>query len=396
MRVPNKHRILYLISHPIQYQMPLLRLIAQQVDFDLSVLFYWNKKTDVQFDVGFGQAVQWDVPLLSGYCCQYLNVLAHSQSTLRKLKALWRAIHKNKIDIVWTHGYTDIYTFAAIVIAKLKGLKVFVRGESLLFPDEKNSRLQNLKRKLFFKFLDKCVNSYLAIGENNKKFYLSFGVPEHKIFVCHYTVDNDFFHEKYIASKKTSQALKTKLGLSDDHPIILYASKFIKRKHAMDLLKAYIQLSQDNAPSNAHLLFIGTGEEYTAVKFAAEQTHWKSIRFLGFKNQTELPNFYAIADIFVLPSQRENWGLVVNEAMNAECAIIASDHVGCAADLVRHGVNGYIYPVRDVNALSRYLEILISNRDQRAKMKRKSLERIAEWGLQQSLAGLRVACHSLW
>src|SRR2546430_3298455 len=80
-----------------------------------------------------------------------------------------------------------------------------------------------------------------------------------------------------------------------------------------------------------------------------------AVKFLGFRNQSELPSFYDLCDVFVLPSTSEPWGLVVNEAMAAGRPVVVSDQVGCARDLVQNGLNGFIFPVGDVEALAHAL-----------------------------------------
>ncbi len=387
----KKHRLLYIVSHPIQYQAPLLRLISQTSDMEITTVFYWDKKAEARFDEGFNRTVEWDVPLLSGYQYFYLNACAKSEKKIQKLLALWKMIDSKKYDIVWTHGYADFYTIAAIFFAKLKGLKVFVRGESMLFDKTHIA----FKKKLLFKILNKFVDRYLSIGTHNRNFYFKNGICEKKVFLCHYAVNNDYFRGKYLQTKDKIGTLKLGLKLDTDRPIILYASKFITRKHPIDLLNAYFLLSTDGSEPKPYLLLIGTGETYGSVLAKAAEKKWDSIRFLGFKNQSELPDYYALADILVLPSERENWGLVVNEAMNADCAIIVSDQVGCAVDLVQEGANGYIYPARDVTILSHYLSQLTSNPERCEKMKIKSSEIISTWGLTESVMGLRMACESL-
>ena len=390
----KKTRILYVVSHAIQYQAPLLRLISKSPDIAIKAIFYGNITAQSNFDPGFGQAVQWDVPLLTGYAYQYLMQDNKHTGRLQKLHTLWKIIDAREADVIWTHGYADLFTIAAICFAKLKGLKVFVRGESMIFPDQKKTTLKTRKRQYIFRWLDKCIDKYLAIGTNNTNFYQTMGISQDKIAMCHYAVDNDFFREKYLTAKEKIKTLKAKLNLDENRPIILYASKFITRKCPIDLLNAYARLSKNGDEPNPYLLFIGNGEQYAAVKAQAAQYRWHSIQFLGFKNQSELPDYYTIADVFVLPSLHENWGLVINEAMNAQCAIIVSDHIGCAPDLVQHGVNGYVYPARDANTLAKYLQAVTTNTTQCKNMQSKSGDIITQWGLADSLSGLREACKS--
>ena len=98
-------------------------------------------------------------------------------------------------------------------------------------------------------------------------------------------------------------------------------------------------------------MIVGDGEERAALEEKAAQSGLDDIRFCGFRNQSELPRFFDISTVFVLPARHEPWGLIVNEVMNAGRAVIVSDDVGCQPDLITDGVEGYVYPVGDVGAL---------------------------------------------
>jgi glycosyltransferase involved in cell wall biosynthesis len=177
--------------------------------------------------------------------------------------------------------------------------------------------------------------------------------------------------------------------------VILYAGKLTPRKRAADLLDAYVLLSPDRKREpDPYLLIVGDGETRSELETQVSTLGWNSVRFLGFRNQSELPQLYDLCDIFVLPSFGEPWGLVVNEAMNAGRAVIVSDQVGCGPDLVKDGVNGKIFPAGDVDRLYASLEAVL--RDRRyIDMGRKSLEIIDGWGYEQDVAGLLETMHSL-
>ena len=115
------------------------------------------------------------------------------------------------------------------------------------------------------------------------------------------------------------------------------------------------------------------------------------MRFLGFKNQSELPAYYDLCDLFVMPTVFEPWGLVVNEVMNAGRAVIVSDQVGCAPDLVRDGNNGFIYQAGNVADLHRVLRIALADPVRLKDMGRRSLDIINRWSFEDDVQGLRDA-----
>jgi glycosyltransferase involved in cell wall biosynthesis len=121
----------------------------------------------------------------------------------------------------------------------------------------------------------------------------------------------------------------------------------------MDLLDAYSRLSPDaGTEPNPYLLFAGSGPQREQLERRAKRTGFNSIRFLGFQNQTQLPALFDLCDLFVLPSRREPWGLVVNEAMNAAKPVLVSNVAGCAPDLVSDD-NGWVFRAGDTDSLRR-------------------------------------------
>ena len=138
-------------------------------------------------------------------------------------------------------------------------------------------------------------------------------------------------------------------------------------------------------------MIVGDGEERAALERQAAATGFTGIRFCGFRNQSELPRFFDLATVFVLPSQHEPWGLIVNEAMNAHRPVIVSDDVGCAPDLIEDGINGFIYPVGNVDALTDALRRVIETPGAAEAMGERAFERIAGWSFEQDIQGLRKA-----
>ncbi|MFH1645174.1 MAG: glycosyltransferase family 4 protein, partial [Candidatus Omnitrophota bacterium] len=179
--------------------------------------------------------------------------------------------------------------------------------------------------------------------------------------------------EKYKCQKFE---LKQSLSIDSEKLIILSACKLIPRKRVIDLLKAYEEL-----PSRVRtlLVIVGDGNQKQDLEEYVKTRGLYGVSFVGFKNQLEIVKYYAIADIFVLPSVGEPWGLVINEAMNFGLPIVATDKVGSAYDLIKEGENGFIYPAKDVNALSLIIEKFINDRQLIQKMGSMSRDIIKKW-----------------
>jgi glycosyltransferase involved in cell wall biosynthesis len=209
------------------------------------------------------------------------------------------------------------------------------------------------------------------------------------IFPLPYAVDNHFFQRRAAEAAAGREALRAELGLEPGRPILLFASKLQERKRCGDLLAA-VALLRSIRP---YLLIVGDGEERQKLEqqSAGDPDLSSRVRFLGFRNQMELPRYFDLCDVFVLPSRHEPWGLVVNEAMNAGRAVIVSDDVGCQEDLVREGETGAIFPAGDVAGLAAAIERVLATPETAMRMGARGQTHIAQYSFDQDVAGLRKA-----
>lgn len=380
-------RLAWLATHPIQYQTPLLRALAKSPGIDLTALFFSDFSTRNYVDREFGRVVEWDVPLLEGYRHEFLHGTGGRASGVSflhpRLSGLKNWITRENFDVVLVQGWNHYGYVEAAWRAKHAGIKVLMRCEATDHVASSGGVKGRLREILVRSMLNQ-VDHFLSIGTRNRDFYLARGVAPERIGAMPYCVDNAYFGGR--AGAADIEGLRQELGLAADRPVILYASKLTARKHGDDLLEAYARLPVPRP----YLLFVGDGELRESLARRVEEEGLTDVRFLGFRNQSELPAFYRLADIFVLPSVNETWGLVVNEAMNAGCAIVVSDQVGSGADLVRNGDNGFVVPVRNVEALARALGAALTDGRYRV-MGQRSLEIIARWGIEANVSGLRSA-----
>ena len=394
----RRYRIAALTTHPIQYQAPLFRRIGQRPEFDLTVFFLSDVGLRTAYDPGFGVALKWDVPLLEGYAYEFLPCLG-----ARDVLTFWRPfsygfarrLREGAYDALWMHGYAHRGLLAAIAAARISRVPLLLRGDSHLGDDPRDPRRLWLKRILIPRLFQQ-FDGFLAIGTLNREYYLVYGVAPERIFMMSYAVDNAFFRERAERAKRVREEFRASLGLAPQRPAVLYASKLQAHKRPMDLLEAHARLLVSNTErSRPYLLFVGDGEERAALERRAAEIPGDSVRFLGFRNQTELPALLDLADLFVLPSEREPWGLVLNEAMNASCPLVVSDRVGAAPDLVVNGINGFVFPVGDIDALANRIIRVIGNRERAEQMGRASLERIAQFDFESDVDGLLAAMDAL-
>ena len=394
----RKVRLAYLVSHPIQYQAPLLRRIALEPDIDLTVLFGSNFSVRGYKDRGFGVEVAWDTPLLDGYHSEFLRPWRDTgqvSPTTPISRGIYRRLQQSDgspaFDALWVHGYASINSLQAILAANALGIPVLLRAESWL-ADRVRSPWTLALKSAFFTLLSKGIAAVLPIGTVNAAYwthYFGGSVPQ---FLMPYAVNNEYFAGLAKAAAPREQELRTELGLSPQRPVILFASKLQQRKHADHLLEAYRSFIADLAPGERpYLVIVGDGEQRAQLEALAHQPGLEDVRFAGFRNQSELPRFFQLADVFVLPSRHEPWGLIVNEAMASGCPVIVSTDVGCHADLITDGVEGCVYPVGNIPALTQALRRVFSSLGSAASMGQSAQKRISTWTYEEDVRGLRRA-----
>lgn len=388
-------KVAYFVSHPIQYQAPLLRRIAQEPDIELTVFFSSDLSVRGYADKGFGGVqVKWDVPLLDGYTHEFLPGL-RKNGTLGFLTpvsfGVFSRLRRGKFDAVWVHGYNTMNALHALVVAKLLRIPVLIRAESTL--DDRPRGWQKLAaKKLFFAFLRQMVKGALPIGRKNEEYWrasLGHGFP---LFSMPYAVDNHYFSSRAVQASSRRETLRSALNLTPGLPVFLFASKLQTRKRCIDLVEAFLRLDSGRSlEPAAYLLIAGDGEQREAIEHRVRESGVSNIRMLGFQNQSELPRLYDLCDAFILPSIHEPWGLIVNEVMNAARAVIVSDQVGCVPDLVRDGVNGFVFPAQNVDALARALRCFVDDPSLAPRMGKQSDEIITVFSFEEDVKGLRQA-----
>jgi len=388
-------RLAYIARHPIQYQAPLLKRIAAEPGIDLKVFFCSDLSTREYLDPGFGRQVKWDIPLLDGYAYEFLPAIGPTDriSFSRPWNVgLARRLDEGRFTAVWVDGYMRLFNWRAIAAAKSRGMRVLLRDEAQEFSRERGP-LRRLAKRAFFGALRQAVDYYLAIGSLNRNYYLSLGVDPQRIVTMPYAVDNDFFQTGCRIASKHREEFRATLGLQTNRPVILYAGKLYGRKRPEDVLEAYRRLSKDGLSEPLpYLVYVGDGQARPALEARAKSLGWSTVKFVGFKNQTELPAFFDLCDVFVIPSSFEPWGLIVNEVMNAGRPVIGSDRVGACYDLLRNGVNGFVYRAEDVNQLHQTLTKILANTEMREQMGKSSLSVINRWSFEEDIHALRVVC----
>jgi glycosyltransferase involved in cell wall biosynthesis len=378
-------RLAIVLSHPTQYYSPWFRFLASDGRLSVKVFYLWNFGVTPQVDKGFQQSLTWDLPLLSGYEHMFVPNASREPGTHRfgglHNPGLRRELSDWQPDAVLLFGHGWRTNAALLMRGAPDGAKLLYRGDSHLLG-RGGSGLKSAARRLITSRLFKKVDQFLAVGRANADYFRAHGASESRLTFVPHCVDNDRFREQ--GTPEAGLARRRELGITDDQMVLLFAGKFEDKKRPGDVVEAFRAMSDQR-----HVLVMaGAGPLEPALKENAAGA--PNIRFLPFQNQTSMPSLFAAANIFVLPSmgRQETWGLAVNEAMNCRCAIIVSDHVGCATDLVIDGENGRIIPAGDVLALEQAFRDATSDRSRLVQWQTRSTEIVERYSYSAARDGL--------
>jgi glycosyltransferase involved in cell wall biosynthesis len=387
-------RVAHLVSHPIQYYVPLYRELASRPEIDLTVYYYSAASLREFYDPGFARKVRWDTTLLDGYRSRFCPSAERTG-----LDAGWRAwpnwdvvreVVRSGYDVVWLHGYNHPTSLLAALGARFSGARLLIREDQTLLdhrPWWKRAAKTVILRALF------SQATGLHVGAQNRRYFLHFGMPTHRLFAASHCVDNCLFRERAAALTPQRDAIRAHFGVIDDASVVLFCGKLIEKKQPLLLVEAYERVRQEHP---CWLLMVGEGAERAAVEDLVARRRIPGVLMAGFLNQSELPAAYTAADLLVLPSAwHETWGLVVNEAMNFGLPIVVSDKVGCAEDLVHSGWNGFVVPHRDVAALTEAIETLVASPERRAEFGARSRALVDAYSVERCADGIVAACLDL-
>lgn len=347
-------------THPIQYWVPIYKELAAYSDVDLEVYYLSMHSVEGGLDVGFGQKVQWDVPLLEGYDHTLLDNSGKGANGLGfmryRAKGLFQLFREEKFDAILIPGYFCCYYIQVLLVARLMGVPAFFRGDN---KDSGGRRgvLKNTLRSTFLRNYYRCFAGLFATATYMKQSFMKYGASPSKIHWAPHCVDSSLFEG--IRSEMGDRAqFRERMGVGEEVVVLMLCGKMIEEKNPVFFLNA---LAKVKSESPTYLMFVGDGPLREMVELEAERLGI-SFTVTGFKNQTELPQYYDAADVVVLPSKSETWGLVINEAMIFGKPVVVSDAVGCCEDLVIEAKNGFIFRSEDQTDCVRALEACLGAR----------------------------------
>jgi glycosyltransferase involved in cell wall biosynthesis len=376
-------RVLLVSTHPVQYAAPIFRLLAKDPRIKIQVVYCSMQGAELGLDSGFGVAVKWDIPLLDGYpwiCLPNRSGNPRTNSFFGLCNpGVWSLIRSGNFDAVVIYtGYVCATFWLVLLAARCSRLVVLFGTDAHELVPVDGKRWKLLLKRFAWPRLFRLADVVIVPSSGGVALMHSLRIPEDRVELTPYCVDNDWWISQ---SDRVERAhVRSRWNIPMNAVVVLFCAKLQPWKRPFDLLRAFSAISE----RNAYLIFAGEGPLRLALESEARSLGDR-VRFLGFVNQSELPETYTSADLFVLPSDYEPFGVVVNEAMLCRCPVVVSDRVGARFDLVRQGETGFVFPAGNVSALTHVLKDLLIAPERLQQLGNAARERMRSWAPEQNV-----------
>jgi glycosyltransferase involved in cell wall biosynthesis len=299
--------------------------------------------------------------------------------------ALAEVLFRERPDYLICYGYTLMPQISAILWSILTDTPFAISGDANIYCDRARG-VKRIFKRLWLGQVTKHAAALLTIGTANRRFWEAYGARPEQLFEARFAVDNDLFAGSLEARRAEASALRTKLGLTDK-VIFLFVGRLIKRKNVDLIISALCQLKDDRLA----LVIAGNGSESASLQALARGD--PRVIFTGPVERSQLPLYYAMADVLVLPAMDEPWGLVINEAMASGLAVIGHRHCGAILDLVQND-NGAALETFSVDELAGMMKLLATDIRLLRSMQKLSQLKISSWTIDGAAQGIIRAVES--
>ena len=340
-------------SYPAPYRVGVFQELSKYFDLDVFFDTSQNENRNAQWFCKSGV-----------FSFEILNNRESWRHFKEKLKRI------RQYDFILAYDYTRRPSRHAIMQCRLHGVPFFLNCDGSI---PHRGWFRNLVKWLVYPFIFKGAAACFASGQSAVQNYLKYGARREKIFIHHFTslTEQDILSEPIAEEEK--RKLKTSLGL-EDKPLVLAIGQFIPRKGFDILLKAWKAVSCE-----AVLLLIGGGDDRPLYERIIHESQLDKVIIRDYMPKREVYKYYQAADLFVLPTREDIWGLVVNEAMAQGLPIVTTDKCVAGVELVENGLNGYVVKTGSECELAEKINALLEHPEDMATIAKNNLSKMKGW-----------------
>lgn len=279
-----------------------------------------------------------------------------------------------KYDHIVISNPTSPTGILAAALLRLKGIPYIVESDGA-FPTGRTGGLRQWLKRFVMKPAQYCFST----AKMHDAYYAECGVIPQKL--CRYPFTSlseaDILSQPITEQEK--KQLRADLGIQEES-VLVSVGRFIHGK-GYDVL--FDALSKVEGSVGCYIIGGTPTEEYLEQ---VEHLGLKNVHFVGFMQKDQLAAYYKAADIFVLPTREDIWGLVINEAMAYGLPVITTDRCVAGLELVADGENGYIVPVGDAGQTAHRIQEVLNDSERCRDMGRNSLGKIRAYTFEEMAA----------
>ncbi len=370
-----KSRLVLLTEIISPYRIPLFNALAQHPDIDLHVIFLAETDPNLRQWQIYKDEIEFSYQVLPSWRRRIgrYNVLLN--------RGLSSALDNAAPDVILCGGYSYVASWQALFWA---------RRHKIPFSLWSESNAQDLRRGLavveFVKdaFLRRC-DAFAVPGRSALEYLRIHKIKQDVIFIAPDAVDNDLFARAAAVARRDEAKCRAELNLPGRY--FLFVGRLVREKGVFELLSAYAKLDE-SMRQQVGLVLVGEGSCRRQLEQQADSITPGVVKFAGFAQREQLAAYYGLAEMLILPTYTDPWGLVVNEAMACGLPVILSRAAGCASDLVKESWNGLLVDPRDVSSLASAVTCLAGQPDLIATMGARSAQHISHYSPEQWANGV--------
>lgn len=387
----SKSRILYISRAFLDYRVPVFEELDRISENNLYVIYskklperVWRKLEKV---IGV-RAVGFSGEYVLGYKGNITKEMANTFVRIPIQPGLLREIYNIRPSIIIADGFSE-WTIAGLFYSIFKNVPLVLCYERTAYTERNSQWYRRLFRKVVLRFVDAmCVNGVLS-----KEYVESLGFNPEKITTGHMVSDTNGLSEAVREiTRDDIEEYKRQYNISVDTKVFLSVGQLIKRKGIDKLLCIWSKL-QNEYQVNATLVIVGSGPEQQLLEDIVESNIIANVVFAGNVDYDKIHMFYALADVFVISTLEDNWSLVVPEAMSCKKPILCSKYNGCWPELVKDGINGYVFDPYDSDKTAMLFNSIISDSKSLMKMGEKSYDIVRPFTPSSAAVAIEKACN---
>jgi len=320
------------------YRVPLFNIISEEGDFDFKVIVLAEREKNREWQI-LKEKIRFNYQVLFGW--HWFIWSEKREVAIHLNKGVFKILFEHKPDVVITSGYDSLAYWQAFLYCKLYRKKFILWNGTTLLSAGSTRGIRGLLKRIIVKGAD----GYIAYGTKAKEYLEYLGAKSENIYIGTNTIDTKYFQSKVIEHRNKDSFKRDRKRYPKC--LLLYVGQLIRRKGVNQVLKALDYLKD----LEIGLLIVGVGPEERNLKTFCVEKNLQNVFFEGFQQQKKLSKYYALADVFILPSFEEVWGLVINEALASGLCVLSSKYAGASYDLVKEGWNGDIFDPNNVEEI---------------------------------------------